>query len=131
MERSRSEIDPQRLELPPGSFISITFIRLIDEGRIPTFMGYVRASLQQVASAEGVRHHSVQRIDARHYLTRTVWTSEEAMRSFRDSGAHAAAMSDVGNIADRVFSDHWIGVVIPTWKEVVQRLSAAMAQRRG
>ncbi|MBK5284537.1 MAG: DUF3291 domain-containing protein [Bacteroidia bacterium] len=52
-----------------------------------------------------------------HY-TLSVWESEEDMKRFARSGAHAAAMQQSKNIADEIRTYTYTGEQLPSWQEV-------------
>ncbi|MCE9616723.1 MAG: DUF3291 domain-containing protein [Lentisphaerae bacterium] len=57
----------------------------------------------------------------RGWRTLTVWESAEALKRFRDSGAHLDAMRDMGRIG-RAKTATWAVAEVPAWPEVIERL---------
>lgn len=126
---SRSELASSH-EIPPGSLISATLIRLTGEDKTPDFLRYVQSVTVQLGETPGLLYFDTHRANPTHYLTCSVWTDQAAMEGFRNSGNHAQAIKDVRSIADRTFSHHWQGGCIPTWHEVRTKLNDAMGARR-
>ena len=60
------------------------------------------------------------------FWTLTVWESEQAMRGFRGSGAHARVMSRLARWCNEASYAHWVQMSdpIPTWDEAYERLVA-------
>jgi heme-degrading monooxygenase HmoA len=56
----------------------------------------------------------------------TVWESEQAMKKFRSSGAHARVMTRLPRWCNEAAYAHWVATadLIPTWDEAHQRLVA-------
>lgn len=121
MERMRGgERRGDGREVPPGSFISLTFIEVFPHQR-DAFLreaGRIFAVAQRV---QGILHSSfhVDGAQRNEFFTMTVWRSREDMERFRDSSPHAEAMARVAfygsnsrfaNLADRT--------VLPDWQEV-------------
>ena len=78
----------------------------------------------QARSAEGHLHLSLLRDVHNTYWTRTVWTSEQAMKSFMISGAHRKAMPHLLNWCDGASVAHWTLDTSdpPTWVEAHAKL---------
>lgn len=121
---------PSSHEIPPGSLISATLIRLTGEDKLPDFMSYVQSVTEQLRETPGMLYFDTHRSNPTHYLTCSIWTDQAAMEAFLNSGNHAEAMKNVRTIADRTFSHHWQGGCIPTWGEVITKLNEAMRTRR-
>ena len=121
---------PSSHEIPPGSLISATLIRLTGEDKLPDFMEYVQSVTEQLRETPGMLYFDTHRANPTHYLTCSIWTDQAAMEAFRNSGNHAEAMKNVRATADRTFSHHWQGGCIPTWGEVITKLNEAMRTRR-
>jgi heme-degrading monooxygenase HmoA len=60
------------------------------------------------------------------FWTLTVWESEQAMKKFRSSGAHARVMTRLPRWCNEAAYAHWVATadLIPTWDEAHQRLVA-------
>jgi hypothetical protein len=78
-------------------------------------MGAIR---RQLGSAEGVLF-----VRLRGFRTLTGWSSPEAMKAFRNSGAHLDAMKHLASIG-KAKSVTWETQQEPSWAEAVSRLKA-------
>ncbi len=58
------------------------------------------------------------------WRTLTIWESTEALKAFRNSGAHLDAMRNTARIG-RARTVTWEVTQIPTWPEVIARLDGA------
>jgi hypothetical protein len=60
------------------------------------------------------------------FWTLTVWESEQALRGFRGSGAHARVMARLPEWCNEAAYGHWVqtGDSTPTWGEAHERLVA-------
>jgi len=88
---------------------------LIGLFRFFTRMGAIR---RQVACADGVLF-----VKLRGFHTLTGWESIEAMKAFRNTGAHLDAMKNLTAIG-RAKSATWETSHEPTWDEAMRRLEA-------
>jgi hypothetical protein len=82
------------------------------------FFTRIGAIRRQLAVAPGVLF-----VRFRGFRTLTGWESHEAMRSFRNSGAHLDAMKNLSTIG-RAKSITWEAPQPPTWAEARTRLDA-------
>ena len=62
------------------------------------------------------------------WRTLTVWESTEALKAFRNSGAHLEAMRNTARIG-RARTVTWETAEIPAWPEVIARLDGAAPGR--
>ena len=83
-------------------------------------------SAQQAKSAEGNVAVSVLRQPQNTYWTRTVWTSEAAMKAFMLAGAHRGVMRKLLNWCDEAALAHWTqdSTVLPDWPEAHEKMRA-------
>src|SRR5262249_12224016 len=91
---------------------------------LPAFMFYALRSFRQARRAEGHLHSSLLRDADRVFWTRTMWTTEETMKTFMLSGAHREVMPrllDWSNEAALVPWQQESGEV-PEWDEAHRRL---------
>jgi len=94
------------------------------ELKIQGFLGLFRfwyrigAIRRQLTCAEGVRFTRL-----RGFRTLTGWESAEAMRTFRNTGAHLEAMKNLAGIG-KAKSVTWETNQEPSWAEAVARLRA-------
>ena len=73
-------------------FVSITRLRVRSWIYLPGFFFYALRSGTQAKSAEGNLSVTVLREAQLTFWTRTLWTSEAAMKVFMIAGAHGKAM---------------------------------------
>jgi Domain of unknown function (DUF3291) len=83
-------------------------------------------SQRQVARAPGFFGGRMLVDSGLTFWTLTVWESEEKMRRFRGSGAHARVMSRLVDWCNEAAYTHWIQTAgaVPTWDEAYERLVA-------
>lgn len=105
---------------------SVTRLRVRSFRFLPSFLWRTFVSQRQVRRALGFVGGKLL-IDSRWtFWTLTVWESEQAMKRFRGSGAHAQAMPRLAKWCDEAAYAHWIEKAdsIPTWDEAHQHLVA-------
>ncbi|QGM45156.1 DUF3291 domain-containing protein [Methylocystis heyeri] len=104
--------------------VSITRLRLRSWGYLPAFIAAAVWSVLQARRARGNLAVGVSREAGNVFWTRSIWTDESAMRSFRDSGAHRAAMPKLLDWCDEASVVHWTqeSAQPPTWKEAHLRM---------
>jgi hypothetical protein len=93
---------------------------------LPQFIWYALRSARQAERAPGFLGGRIMR-DARNaFWTVTAWESEAAMRAYRGSGAHLAAMPKLLGWCDEASLTHWeqAGAELPTWAEAHRRMLA-------
>ena len=81
-------------------------------------------SSRQAKGAEGNLTVSLLRDAHNVYWTRTVWTTEEAMKSFMLTGAHRQVMSHLLEWCDEAAVVHWTQESgrEPDWQEAHRRI---------
>ena len=88
---------------------------------IPTFMMFAIMSLKSIYQANNSNGLIAMKIRLRDFRTLTVWSSEEDMKAFRNSGVHLRAMIKSPKLgSNRSYS--WHTNCIPTWKEAIIQL---------
>jgi len=104
--------------------VSITRLRVRSwRYLLPFFVGALQ-SAWQAKKAEGNLAVSVLRQPGSVFWTRTVWTSEDAMKSFMLSGPHRGVMRPLLEWCDEAALVHWMqeGSEPPSWPEAHRRL---------
>lgn len=83
-------------------------------------------SARQAKSAEGNLAVALLRQAKSTYWTRTVWTSEAAMKAFMLAGAHRGVMRKLLNWCDEAAVVHWTqdSPVPPEWPEAREKMQA-------
>ena len=81
---------------------------------------------QQAKSAEGNLSVSLLRQPQWAFWTRTVWTSQEAMRSYKISGVHRGVMRKLLEWCDEAALVHWTQALQqpPEWTEAREKMQA-------
>lgn len=107
-------------------FVSVTRLRVRSWRYLPVFLIQFLRILRQAKDAQDAGGNlavSVLRDADRTYWTRTVWSSEMAMRGFMRSMAHRRVMPQLGNGATRALA-HWVQdqPEPPSWLEAHRRL---------
>ena len=105
-------------------FVSLTRLRVRSWRYLPAFFVQTLRSARQAKSAQGVLAVALLR-DAHHtFWTRTVWNSEQAMRSYMLSGVHRQVMRRLPHWCDEASVAHWTqgSPEPPSWEEAHQRL---------
>jgi hypothetical protein len=104
--------------------VSFTRLRLRSWRYLPAFMAAALWSLLQARRAKGNLAAGVSREAGNVFWTRSLWTDEAAMRSFRESGAHRVAMPNLLDWCDEASVVHWAqeSAEPPTWEEAHRRM---------
>lgn len=63
------------------------------------------------------------------FWTVTMWADEDAMRAFRDSDPHRAAMPKLMEICDEASVVHWQGDDLPSPAEAAERMRGGRASK--
>jgi Domain of unknown function (DUF3291) len=107
-------------------FVSVTRLRVRSWRYLPVFLIGSLRSAQQAKSAEGNLAVSLLRQPQNTYWTRTVWTSETAMKAFMLAGAHRGVMRKLLNWCDEAALVHWTqdSAVPPEWPEARAKMQA-------
>lgn len=105
-------------------FVSITRLRLRSIWYLPAFMWHALQSQQQSQAASGNLGFDSRAESGWVFWTQTIWTEEAAMKYFRNSGAHQAAMRHLANWCDEASYTHWVQATpeAPGWDVAHQRL---------
>jgi hypothetical protein len=91
---------------------------------MPSFLWHTFASQRQVVRVPGFLGGRLL-VDAhRVYWTLTVWESEQVMKKFRGSAAHARVMPRLAHWCDEATYVHWTANAesLPEWSEASERL---------
>ena len=94
---------------------------------MPAFFWYAIGSSRQARAADGYVALSLLREEGNVFWTRTVWTSNAAMRAFMLAGSHRAAMPKLQHWCDEAAVAHWTqdSPAEPSWQEAWRRLVAS------
>ncbi len=105
-------------------FVSLTRLRVRSWRYLPAFFLQAFRSARQAKSAAGVISVSVLRDAHNTFWTRTVWNSEQAMRSYMLSGIHRQVMRRLPEWCDEAAVAHWTqeSPQPPSWQEAHQQL---------
>jgi heme-degrading monooxygenase HmoA len=109
---------------PRMPFVSITRLRVRSWHFLPAFFVQAWRSARQAKGTEGNLAVTLARDVKRTFWTRTVWTSEQAMKSYMLSGIHRHVMPHLMDWCDEASVVHWTQEAKqpPTWEEAHQRL---------
>ncbi|HTD24373.1 MAG TPA: DUF3291 domain-containing protein [Terriglobales bacterium] len=105
-------------------FVSITRLRIRSWRFLPIFFIQVLRTARQAKSAEGSLAVSMLREAKNTFWTRTVWSSEQAMKAYMLSGVHGRVMRRLMKWCDEAAVIHWTqeSAQPPTWEEAYQKL---------
>jgi len=108
------------------NMISVTRLRLRSLRFLPAFALYAARSLRQARIASGNLHAQAVRDRGLVFWTITLWASAEAMRSYRNTGAHLKVMPKLAHWCDEATYLHWMqeSATPPTLAEAHARLVA-------
>ena|SRR5205809_4290730 len=108
-------------------FISITRLRVRSWRFLPMFLVQSLRAAWQAKSAEGNLAVSLLRQPQWTFWTRTVWTSEAAMKAFMLSGVHGGVMRRLLEWCNEAALVHWTQDLQepPDWPEAHKRLQEA------
>src|SRR5262245_13831445 len=87
--------------------VSITRLRLRSWRYFPFFLIQAMRSSRQAATAEGNIAATLMRDRNLTFWTRTIWTSEAAMKAFMHSGPHGKVMRKLLDWCDEAAVVHW------------------------
>lgn len=106
------------------SFISVTRLRLRSARYLPPFLWHTLRSLRQARRAPGNLAAKTRRAADGAYWTLTAWDAADAMRAYRNSGAHKAAMPKLVDWCDEASVGHWEqeSAALPDWREAHRRM---------
>lgn len=88
-------------------FVSVTRLRIRKLRYLPAFFYFTLRSRSEARRAAGNVGTAVYRDARRAFWTITVWQSEQAMRDFRNHGAHLRAMPKLRAWCDEATYAHW------------------------
>jgi Domain of unknown function (DUF3291) len=105
---------------------SVTRLRVRSVRFLPSFLWHTFQSQRQAERIPGFLCGRLLIDSGLTFWTLTVWQSEETMRRFRGSGAHARVMPRLPEWCNEAAYAHWIQTEnsIPTWEEAYERLLA-------
>lgn len=99
--------------------ISITRLRVLSWKYFPVFLFQALRSARQAARSEG--NQSTRRLAERHktFWTKSIWSSEEAMKAFTLAGTHRSVMHSLLEWCDEAAVVHWSQEQSgpPSWQE--------------
>ena len=87
--------------------VSLTRLHLASWWRVVPFILESNASIRQARRADGFLRGAVGKEPGLGFWTATVWSDIDAMRAFRDSDAHKAAMPKFYRWCDEGAVVHW------------------------
>lgn len=105
-------------------FVSITRLRVRSWHYLPGFFFRALRSASQAKSAKGNLSVTVLKEARLTFWTRTLWTSEQAMKAYMVSGAHGKVMRKLLDWCDEAAVVHWTqeSSEPPSWEEAHRRL---------
>ena len=106
------------------AFNSITRLRLRSVFSLPAFARASRAISAQAAVSEGFISGAILTESWLVFWTRTAWADEAAMKAFRDSDAHRAAMPKLLNWCDEAMVLDWVGEPDHDWTHIHARMAS-------
>ena len=106
--------------------ISVTRLRVRSFRFMPAFLWHTFRSQRQAERAPGFIGGRLLVDRHRVYWTLTAWESEQAMKKFRGTAAHAQVMPRLASWCDEATYVHWTPEAgsIPEWLEAHRRLAA-------
>lgn len=106
--------------------VSITRLRVRSWRFLPMFVIQSFRAAQQARSTQGNLSVSLLRQPQWAFWTRTVWTSEEAMRGYMISGVHRGVMRKLIEWCDEAALVHWTqdSQQPPEWTEAREKMQA-------
>jgi hypothetical protein len=104
--------------------VSITRLRVRSWTFLPPFIIFAIRISRQAKRSEGNLHVSLLRDSESTFWTRTIWTTESAMKSFMLAGPHRQAMRRLLEWCDEASLVHWEQQAgeVPDWLEAHRRL---------
>jgi len=106
--------------------VSITRLRVRSWKFLPPFLLYALRATWQAKRSQGNLHGSVLRDTDRTFWTRTVWTTESAMKAYMLADPHRMAMRQLLEWCDEAALVHWDQETgqEPEWPAAHRRLQA-------
>ena len=104
--------------------VSVTRLRVRSWCYLVPFLFFALRSSRQAKGSAGNLGISLLRDANLAFWTRTMWTNEEAMKSFMLSGSHRQVMPHLLDWCDEAALVHWTqeSDVAPDWNEAHQRI---------
>jgi hypothetical protein len=103
---------------------SITRLRLRSIFTLGAFMRETQAIIGQLHEAPGFIDGGVLAEGRLVFWTRSAWESAEAMKAFRDTGAHRVSMPKLITWCDEAAVAQWQGEPAADWDDIYARLVA-------
>jgi hypothetical protein len=105
--------------------VSVTRLRLVSKWYFPQFIFHSLRSVAQARRSPGYMGGWTSNDAEGGFWTTTVWTTSEAMRGFRNSGAHLKAMPKLLHLSDQAAFTHFEqgGADVPTPGAAYEQLS--------
>jgi len=106
--------------------VSITRLRVRSIFYMPLFMLHAMRTITQAQKAEGILGAETRFEKNNVVWTKTVWQDEAAMKKYRGSGAHQAAMRLLYELCSEAAFARWAQDTpgLPTWEEAHRRILA-------
>lgn len=104
--------------------VSITRLRVRNIFYLPLFMLHATRTMTQAQKAEGVHGVDTRFEKGNVVWTKTVWSGEDTMKQYRNSGAHQIAMRLLSQICSEASVVRWQqeSTELPTWEEAHRRI---------
>src|SRR5215467_6613921 len=104
--------------------VSITRLRVRSWRYLVPFLYFALRSARQAKQSTGILHVSLLRDAQLTFWTRTVWTTEAAMKAFMMSGAHRQVMPHLLDWCDEAALVRWTqeSDAEPEWSDAHRRL---------
>lgn len=103
--------------------VTVSELRIRNFFKMPVMIKYSAAAMKQAQSAAGNLHTWVGGGWLVGY-TITAWESMDAMKNYRNSGAHKEAMRHAKYISSKLRTYTWETEKIPSRKEAFEKLKA-------
>lgn len=103
---------------------SITRLRLKSIFTLGAFARETHAIGEQLRAAPGFIEGAVLAEGRLVFWTRSAWESVEAMKAFRDSGAHRVSMPKLSTWCDEAAVAQWQGEPAKDWDEIYARMQS-------
>ena len=106
-------------------FNAITRLRLRSILTFPAFVRVTNDVLMQAAGAPGFITGALLAEGRLVFWTRTAWESADAMKAFRDSGAHRDSMPKLVDWCDEASVAQWEGEPVTDWDVIYTQFVAS------